>query len=632
MSSTLPTFRLVALASVPAALALSCAARPAPAPVQGRPDAEWTMLVYMAADDDLEQAALLNIEEMAEVGSTGPVNVIVQIDRAPATHNGGGFARTPLMNLRDFSSTKRLRVDHGAVLELADLGETCTGDPDPLAAFIAWGLTTFPAKKTALVLWDHGGATHGFGWDITNDNRALSVVDLRRGIGAGLAAARRPRFDLLGFDACLMSNLGVAYELRGFSDLFLGSEEVEPSIGWSYAPIIRAMAANASARELAAEIVKSFEAAAREAHVEDMATMSALDATRLDAVVSALDDLGDGLRVRGHEPADWYPIAKARTAAEQYGAGAGERSPYATVDAVDFVSRTERALRQPSRVAAAIADATIVNFHGAGRPDAHGLSLTFPRQAKERVPVDDALELATGGGARWDGFLRAYVDLLGADGTPPTVTGFTVTASDDSVDLHAELPDQDLAETAAFVGTPDDKGGLSLLSLTVLPSGEASFRWPKLLPTLGDGHDEVPATVFEGAPYLDASGQLVRITSVAGALYPHGVATRAIDVVAYLRVPTKGPPALLGVYRFAEGGAGSQLSLHPDDRFAPMVRTVAVDGKTTRVPSTSTVSIGGAAKLTIQERPAPPRDYVVGFRVTDYAANRVWQTARVRVL
>jgi hypothetical protein len=48
------------------------------------------------------------------------VNVVVQIDRAAADRNGHGFKRAPLMNLPDFSSTKRILVKPGSLVELAD--------------------------------------------------------------------------------------------------------------------------------------------------------------------------------------------------------------------------------------------------------------------------------------------------------------------------------------------------------------------------------------------------------------------------------------------------------------------------------------------------------------------------------
>ena len=43
--------------------------------------AKWTFMVYMAGDNNLDGAALRDIEEMARAGSTKEVNILVQLDR-----------------------------------------------------------------------------------------------------------------------------------------------------------------------------------------------------------------------------------------------------------------------------------------------------------------------------------------------------------------------------------------------------------------------------------------------------------------------------------------------------------------------------------------------------------------------
>ena len=43
--------------------------------------AKWTVMVYMAGDNNLDSAALRDISEMAKVGSSRKVNILVQLDR-----------------------------------------------------------------------------------------------------------------------------------------------------------------------------------------------------------------------------------------------------------------------------------------------------------------------------------------------------------------------------------------------------------------------------------------------------------------------------------------------------------------------------------------------------------------------
>ncbi|MBA4398189.1 MAG: hypothetical protein C0394_12515, partial [Syntrophus sp. (in: bacteria)] len=104
--------------------------------------AKWTIMAYMAGDNNLDGAALRDIEEMAQAGSTKDVNVLVQLDR-----------------LED-KQTRRFRITMGGGYEsdcLETFGETNTGDPKILEDFLKWSIERYPAERYFLILWNHGG-------------------------------------------------------------------------------------------------------------------------------------------------------------------------------------------------------------------------------------------------------------------------------------------------------------------------------------------------------------------------------------------------------------------------------------------------------------------------------------------
>ena len=45
--------------------------------------AEWTVMIYLDADNNLESAGIDDISEMEMVGSSDDVNIVVQVDRIP---------------------------------------------------------------------------------------------------------------------------------------------------------------------------------------------------------------------------------------------------------------------------------------------------------------------------------------------------------------------------------------------------------------------------------------------------------------------------------------------------------------------------------------------------------------------
>jgi hypothetical protein len=150
------------LASLPAA----------PAQAQRSP-ASWTVLVYLDADNNLEREAIDDFLEMAAIGSSAAINVVVQFDRVPGYDSRYG----------DWTGTLRFRVTQGMTPQpasaIADLGEVNMGHPQTLSDFVSWGRATYPAQRTALVIWNHGD-----GW------RTLSSLKGRR---KAIARPSRPR-------------------------------------------------------------------------------------------------------------------------------------------------------------------------------------------------------------------------------------------------------------------------------------------------------------------------------------------------------------------------------------------------------------------------------------------------------
>ena len=88
---------------------------------------QWTIMVYLAGDNNLDSAGVTDLKEMKEIGSTEQVNVTAQFDRWGGTE-----------------ATKRYYLRKGGVLakdEVASLGETDMGDPNVLKAISGKALT-----------------------------------------------------------------------------------------------------------------------------------------------------------------------------------------------------------------------------------------------------------------------------------------------------------------------------------------------------------------------------------------------------------------------------------------------------------------------------------------------------------
>ena len=125
------------------------------------PVAKWTVMVYFAADNDLEEKAIGDLNEMKKVGSTDEVNIVAQLDSR-------GRGNTFRFRLRDEQTTLDEDVDVDPLL--GPLPEINTGDPRELTDFIVWGAKKYQAENYMLVLWGHGR-----GWeDLDNADRAAA--------------------------------------------------------------------------------------------------------------------------------------------------------------------------------------------------------------------------------------------------------------------------------------------------------------------------------------------------------------------------------------------------------------------------------------------------------------------------
>ena len=199
----------VVAAGGPAAVTPSPAVRQAspPAPLPPAPEAAWTVLVYMDGDNNLEKWVSHDIDkELAAVGSSADVQVVVLADRGPGHSASDGDWKGTLA----FHVTKGMKATPENAV--ADWGEQDMGSPQTLADSVTWAHESYPARHTALFLWDHGwGWWPDYTlWDATS-NDSMDMDEIRRGMEAAGGV------DNLGMDTCLGQMIEVEATFRGFA-------------------------------------------------------------------------------------------------------------------------------------------------------------------------------------------------------------------------------------------------------------------------------------------------------------------------------------------------------------------------------------------------------------------------------
>jgi hypothetical protein len=346
---------------------------------------EWTLLVYMAADNDLAYQSELDLREMEAVGSSPEVAVVVQQDVPGA----GG---------------RRYLIRKGGRILLDSLGVIDMADPAVLTQFGTWGASRFPAERYALILWDHGN-----GWSLAgpgggdrlkiqsfgNDWSSGDVMGIADGeLRAALEGVRRGLgrpLDLLAFDGCMLQDAEVAFEVGGAAKVMVGSQKLVPADGYPYDQFLNSLVSNPTADEstVAKALVTSYHSSYRGSGLD--VTNSAIELKKTLALAPPAQSL-----VQAFLAAPWDSgVSAARDSVLRILSGQD-------IDLGDLLRLAETCCRGEVRSQAAdLRDALercvlITRASGADSLRLSGLSVWFPRTFPEFG--DRALEYS---GLRW---------------------------------------------------------------------------------------------------------------------------------------------------------------------------------------------------------------------------------------
>jgi len=221
--------------------------------------AEWTIMVFSNAKNDLERYLLMDINEMELVGSTKKMNIVVETGRMAGYDSSDG----DWQGVRRYLITKDSDMKKMGSTLVQEMGMTDMGDYKNLAAFGKWAKQAYPAKKYMLIV-----SNHGSGWEkgkkrsivnkgISYDEQSGNHINTPQ---LGQALREIGKVDVFGTDACLMQMAEVVYEIKDSVDYIVGSEETEPGDGYTYNDFLGPVAARPtmSPAEVAKQAVDAY--------------------------------------------------------------------------------------------------------------------------------------------------------------------------------------------------------------------------------------------------------------------------------------------------------------------------------------------------------------------------------------
>ena len=359
---------------------VATAARKRYTTIKGNQQDTVTIMVYMCGADLESRSGMAtkDIMEMVNADLTN-LNVILYTGGAKQWNN----------NIISNQRNQIYRVQKGGLEKLEDnAGTGAMTHPDTLASFIQYCAKNFPANRNELIFWDHGGGSiSGYGYDEKNSRAgSMNLSGISQALKKGGV-----KFDIIGFDTCLMATAENALMLTGYGDYMVASEESEPGIGWYYTDWLTKFSRNTSmpSVEIGRNIIDDFVNTCATQCRGQKATLSVTDLAELQMTVPVpLKAFSRGTTelIKNNE---YKTVSNARYSAREF-------AQSSRIDQVDFIDLAQKIGTEESvALAKALAGTIKYNRTSSNMTNAYGLSVYFPyarvSQVNSAVQINNAI-------------------------------------------------------------------------------------------------------------------------------------------------------------------------------------------------------------------------------------------------
>ena len=440
-------------------------------------DTEWAVYWYLCGSDlETNHAAATNdLAEMMEVQLPENVKVVIQTGGASVWQNE--VVRADKLG--------RYVYDQNGLQLVEELPSASMGDGQTLKDFLAFARENYPAKRTAVVFWNHGGGSvSGAAFDELYGMDSLSLAEMKQAFAETFGENPQDQpVDMIGFDTCLMATVDTAYTFSGLGKYLVASQEVEPGNGWLYSGWLGALAKqpDMESLELSQIICDSYVEGCQAVGTEDNITLSVTDLSKLSDLIAAYDDFGkEALASAVQNPAFFVYFSKIASSVENYGGNTREQGYTNMTDLGSLAVKSSELLPETSgAVSAALADCVVYKVNGKYRPESAGLSCYYSYNGD----VDDFNAYADIGPSDSMKYLYAY--------------GLTGELSEQGMDYLAQMDYGALPELLTL-----DSVNWRDMPLTIDENGNATL-------TLGTESADILSSLTFELYYADPEGDIL---------------------------------------------------------------------------------------------------------------------------
>ena len=260
---------------------------------------DYTILVYMCGStleydssyDEGDYFATADIDDMLSNSCPSGVNVVIETGGATKWSSKYGIKNDKI---------GRYHIEGKSLLNDAQLPQADMSKESTLESFVRYGISTYPAEKMSLILWDHGGGAQGVCYDDNYNEgyEALTAGEVGEAMKNAFNANNfKDKFEWIGYDACIMSYLDSASINADYFNYMIASQELENGDGWDYKTSFKRIYDNpgADSKTLLSLIAKDFvdyysSGEIYEEYEYNDQTMALLDLSKMPTLITAFEN------------------------------------------------------------------------------------------------------------------------------------------------------------------------------------------------------------------------------------------------------------------------------------------------------------------------------------------------------
>ena len=328
----------------------------------------WTILIYMCGAD-LESGsglASMDLDEILSVDNQpDDINIVIET---------GGSKKWKKYNI-DAKALSRYHVENKSLVLDEKLAKDNMGKQSTLESFLNWGLDAYPAEKTGVVFWNHGGALGGCCSDENYGGDTLLNSETSAAFKNVFEKNNIDKLEFVGYDCCLMQVQDIAEFNSHYFNYMVGSEEAEDGYGWDYENWIDDLYAGKDTRTVLKANCDSF---VTSCGLNSDQTLSYLDLSKMNDYYTKFEALSAAIKttVKNNYSSFKSLLGTVKSFGDYYQSGL---KSYGTIDGYDFLnklgnnSKYSSFKNQIDEVKAAYKNLVAYSKAGTGAGNANGL-------------------------------------------------------------------------------------------------------------------------------------------------------------------------------------------------------------------------------------------------------------------